>query len=119
MNSKPNKKNTDFESYMELEALGILKTDKLPAELSWMTDNQKHVMMVLLLSGDNGCHKNYFKKILKEEPDCILYLEIKAYVEWINDNRGRPTHLLLTWKGDEVAKLVQHVAKNQSHKTTK
>lgn len=104
----------ESENLVELESLGILRTNKLPQNLAWLSENQKHVLLYAHLCGENGLHKSQIKKIQKTDPNCILELEIRQYVKWLTDKFGKPIAVALTWQGDEVAKLLLVIAKNQT-----
>lgn len=107
----------ESENLVELENLGILRTNKLPQNLAWLTENQKHILVYAKLAGDEGLHRSQLKHIQKTDPECIFQLEIKQYVQWLNDKFGKPVALALTWQGDEVAKLLLVIAKNQTKST--
>ena len=103
-----------MEKFLELDDLGILKQTKLPRELSWLSDIQKQVMLLVYLAGTDGLHKRELKKFEKKEPSFLVELTFKDYLKWESDKAGRPMFLYSTWKGDEVSKLLLQVAKYES-----
>ncbi len=105
-----------MEQYLELESLGILRQTKLPQELSWMTDAQKQLMLQVMLCGEDGLHKREVARFNKKNEGELVTLEFKDYLRWESDKAGKPTFLVLTWKGDEVAKLLMQVARHESRK---
>ena len=105
-----------MEQYLELESLGILKATRLPAEWAWMGDEMKHFVLSLHLAGEEGVHRSEVRKFAKTSPDGVFQLEIKNLVQWLSDKAGKPMFLALTWQGDEVAKLLLSIAKNESQK---
>ena len=105
-----------MEQFMQLEALGILRTTCVPPELAWMSDDTKRFMLELHLAGEAGMHKRLVALFSKKNPDAVLHLEIKQLAEWLSDKAGRPTFLALTWRGTDVAQLLLSIAKNESRK---
>ncbi len=105
-----------MEQHLELESLGILRQTKVPAELAWMTDDEKSFVLDLLLAGEEGVHKRVVAKFEKKHPDAVLNLTMRDLARWESDKSGRPTFLVLSWKGDEVAKLLLQIAKHESRR---
>lgn len=102
--------------HLELESLGILRQTKLPSELAWMSDAEKQLVLMVQLAGEGGLHKRDVTKLSKHNPDMLLNLDARGLVQWDTDKSGRPVFLVLTWKGDEIAQLLLHVAKHESRK---
>lgn len=105
-----------MEQPLELQSLGILLQTKVPRELQWMTDNEKQVVLQVFMAGESGLNKSGIKTITKKHPDSIFNLEVRGLVEWLSDKAGRPVALACTWKGDEIAKVLLQIAKNESKK---
>lgn len=103
-----------MEQHHELESMGILRQTKLPATLAWMTDGDKSLILQLHLAGEEGLHKRVILKFEKNYPLSVLTITVRDLAEWVSDKQGRPTHLTLTWKGEELGKLVLQVAKHES-----
>lgn len=103
-----------MEQHHELESLGILRQTKLPATYSWMTDSDKMLMLQLHLAGEEGVHKGVIHKFEKSNPDTVLRLTVRDFAEWQSDKHGKPSHLVMSWKGEEVGKLLMQVARNES-----
>lgn len=108
-----------MEQHLELESLGILRQTKVPAELAWMTDEEKSFVLDLLFAGEGGLHKREVQKFGKQNPDALLRLEMRELTIWESDKSGRPTFLVLSWKGDEVAKLLLQIAKHESKRASR
>jgi hypothetical protein len=103
-----------MEQHHELESMGILLQTKLPAFLSWMTDGDKSLVLQLYMAGEAGTHKTAILKFEKTNPETVLNITVRDLAEWVSDKQGRPSHLTLTWKGEELGKLVCQVAKHES-----
>jgi hypothetical protein len=99
---------------LELDSLGILRQTKVPQELSWLSDVEKSFLIEILMAGEEGVHKRRVAKVDKEGTDTIFNITIRGLAQWENDKAGRPTFLVLTWKGDEVAQLLLQIAKRES-----
>lgn len=106
-----------MDAHFELETLGILRQTKIPQELSWMSDGQKLLMLQLLMAGEDGLHKREVVKFEKKNPDKLLDLEVRGFVQWETDKAGRPMFLTVAWKGEDAAKLLMQIARNESRKT--
>lgn len=104
----------DSNSESILVNLGILNKTKISKKYEWLTDVHKHVLITLYLSGEMGVAKASILKILKKDDSHLIALDMADYIKWEMDNRGKKSHLVLTWKGDEVAKELYEVAKNES-----
>jgi len=105
-----------MEQHIELETLGILRQTKVPPELKWMTDAEKQFMMMLLMAGEEGLHKRDVTKFQKKHADAVFNLDVRGLTNWETYKAGRPMFVVLTWKGEEVAKVLLHVAKHESWK---
>lgn len=99
----------------ELDNLGLLRADKAPPHLAWLTDDEKFFLVELLTLGEEGMHKRLVAKFQKKSPDSVLRLEIRELISWERDKTGRPMYVVLTWKGAEVAELLLQLARNSSH----
>lgn len=100
----------------ELDELGILRQKHLPASLSWLAPHHKTLILDIALAGDDGLHKRAVDRFEKNHPGEVLYLSARGLVEWVNDKTGRPVFLVLTWRGEDVAKLLLQIARNESKK---
>jgi len=105
-----------MEQHLELESLGILLQTKVPPELAWMTAPEKQFMLMLLLAGEDGLHKREVTKFQKKHADAVLNLDIRGMTNWETDKAGRPMFVVLTWKGEEAAKILLKVAKHESRR---
>jgi hypothetical protein len=102
----------------ELDALGLLRTTKVPSELDWMTDDEKLLLIRLLFCGEDGMHSREVNRVRKTQAgaDAILRLEAYGLANWERDGNGRATSFALTWKGIESAQQVKKVAQNGNNK---
>ncbi len=107
-----------MEQHLELESLGILRQTKVPQELAWMSDAQKAFVLDLLFAGAEGMHKRDVSKFEKKNPDVIFTLTVRDLANWESDKLGKPTFLVLTWKGEEVAQLLLQIAKHENKKAS-
>jgi hypothetical protein len=107
-----------MEQHLELETLGILRQTKVPTELTWMTDAEKQFMMMLLWAGEEGLHKRDVTKFQKKHADAVFNLDVRGLTNWETDKTGRPMFVVLTWKGEEAAKVLLQVAKHESRKAS-
>lgn len=105
-----------MEQHLALESLGILKQTKAPPELAWMTDLEKTFVLDLFLAGEEGLHKRQVAKFEKNHPEAFLDLQVRDVIRWESDKAGKPTFVVLSWKGEEIAKLLLQIAKNTSQK---
>lgn len=112
--------NLDMINSTELDALGLLRTTKVPNELDWMTDDEKVLLIRLLFCGEEGMHSREVTKVRKTTAgaDAILRMEAYGLANWERDGNGRATCFALTWKGIENAQLVKKVAQNGNNKAT-
>jgi hypothetical protein len=110
----------DMITSTELDALGLLRINKVPAELNWMTDEEKVLLIRLLFCGDDGMHSREIARIRKTESgaDAVLRLEAYGLASWERDGNGRATFFTLTWKGTENAQLVKKVAQSGNMSAT-
>lgn len=107
---------SEIERHLELESLGVLRQTKVPAELTWMTEPEKRLILSILLAGEHGLHKAAVLKMEAKSPDMLFNVTIRSLAEWVTDKAGRPAALVLTWQGEEVARLLHQVAKHESRK---
>lgn len=103
-----------MDPHLELDVLGILRQTKLPPEYAWMSNEEKHVMLDLRLSGEHGLPPAQTRKLKDRAPESLLNLEVRNLVTWETDKLGKPTRLALTWRGQELADLLMTVAKHET-----
>ncbi len=84
-----------------------------------MTDVEKSFVLDLLLAGEGGLHRRDVQKFDKKNSGVVLNLEVRSLIQWESDKTGRPTFLVLTWKGEEVAQLLMQIAKHESRKAVR
>jgi hypothetical protein len=105
-----------MEQYFQLDELGILKQTKLPVHLAWLSEQDKQCLLLVLLSGEGGMPKSQVTKFEKQYPDVVFRLEAQNLLSWLTNNRGQQVNLSLSWKGEDIAKLLHLVARNESKK---
>ncbi|MDO8417793.1 MAG: hypothetical protein Q7S87_16455 [Agitococcus sp.] len=105
-----------MEQYFQLDVLGILKQTKLPANLAWLSEGDKQCLLLVHLGGEAGMHKTQAAKFDKQFPDIIFKLEARDLLTWLTNSHGKQVSLSLTWKGEDIAKLLLLVARNESKK---
>lgn len=103
-----------LERHLELDSLGILRQTSLPATLDWLQDSDKQLLLDLLFAGADGLSRSYVLKWDKKHKECSLRVTTRSLADWETDKKGQPALLTLNWKGEEVAKLLLQVAKNES-----
>ena len=108
-----------MEQHLELDTLGILRQVKLPASLAWMNEADKGLLLQLHLAGETGLHKRNVAKFEKVNPEVTLRVTVRDLAQWLSDKAGRPIYLALTWRGEEIGRLLLQVAKNESRKATR
>lgn len=108
-----------MEQHLELESLGILLQTKVPPELTWMSTAEKQFMLMLLMAGEGGLHKREVQKFQKKNADAVFNLDVRGLTNWETDKAGRPMFVVLTWKGEEAAKVLLQVAKHESRRAAK
>lgn len=100
-----------MDATLELVKAGILRPTVLPSHLDWVTQDHASLVIYVANAGEEGASKTELKK-LKVEEVALIDLEVRGMVEWLNDKRGKPSHLALSWKGDELAELLRVYARN-------
>jgi hypothetical protein len=96
----------------DLESLGILRQTKVPSQLDWMTDSEKHFMLFLLTAGEFGVHRRYVTKEEKKSPELSSRLSANGMADWHRDRSGKEMFFTLSLKGEETAQLLLKIARN-------
>lgn len=107
---------SDIRNHIELETLGVMRQVKVPAELAWLRECEKAFILEMYWAGEDGLHKSRVAKLEKANPDMEFNVTVRSLAEWLTDKAGRPVALTLTWQGEDVARLLHQIAKNESHK---
>lgn len=97
----------------DLENMGLCKPVGTPAAVKGLSAGGKALILALRRAGEEGLSRAHLKPFLKLDPTCIDILEIRTFVSWLRDSRGRQSHLTLTWKGDEAAESLRHTLVNR------
>lgn len=105
-----------MEPHLELEALGILRQTKLPPEYAWLDDEEKRFLLDVRMAGEAGLPRAHTARFQKKHADLFLNLSVRSLVDWQTDRFGKPSRLVLTWKGQELADLLLTVAKHDNRR---
>ena len=97
----------------ELDDLGILRTTKIPSQFAWMTEMHHQLLVEVLRCGEDGLSRRRMKKMPQDRQEALHMLELRDYLQWERDRFGQLTFLCLTWKGEEAARTILTVARNQ------
>lgn len=97
----------------DLENMGLCKPIGTPAAVKGLSAGGKALVLALQRAGEEGLGRTHLKPFLKMDPTCIDILEIRMLVSWLRDSRGKQSHLILTWKGDEAAEALRHTLVNR------
>lgn len=106
-------------NHLELEKLGILSPTIVPGKYGWLSDDAKVFLVNILLCGEEGMHRRMVAKLTKKTPDLVFQLEANSLVYWDTDKFGKQSYLVLTLRGEDLAKLLRVIAKNESIKASK
>ena len=102
---------------LDLDSLGILRAAKPPRTLKWLSDQDKRMLLELLVWGEEGYPKSKIDKLKDvEAQDSLFKLEAYSLADWLRDSRGKPAFLALTWRGREIAELLRKIAQNETVK---
>lgn len=105
-----------MEPHLELEALGILRQTKLPPEYAWLTDEEKRFLLSMRFAGEAGLARSQTNRFQKKHAELFLNLSVRSLIDWQTDRFGKPSRLVLTWKGQELADLLLTVAKHDNRR---
>lgn len=73
------------------------------ASLTGLTSDAIQLFTLVVGAGETGLTRSHVPKGLKAGlDDAVFLLELKGLVTWERDNRGKPSYLVLTWKGQEA-----------------
>lgn len=97
----------------DLENLGLCKPIGMPAAVKGLSAGGKALVLALQRAGEEGLGRNHLKPFLELDPTCVDILEIRMLVSWLRDNRGKQSHLVLTWKGSDAAEALRHTLLNR------
>lgn len=101
----------------ELNTLGILRQTQTQAKLSWMSNDEKRFMLLMLEAKESGISKREILAEEKQQPELSLRLTSYSMAYWAKDKYGRDSHLLLTHQGVDAAEHLLVVAKNLTKST--
>lgn len=101
-------------SFQTLDDLGILGVASLPTTYSWLDDDDKQLLVDLLMAGEDGFGRVEVRKRERRTPNSILKVVANSCADWQTDRTGKPERLVLTYRGEEVAQLLMKIARNRS-----
>ena len=88
---------------------------EVPPAYQWLSDNDKFLLVHLsLVGGPEGLKRRDIDKLEKKLDGAPSRLFANGMADWITDATGKPASMALTWKGEEVAKLLVAVARTQT-----
>ncbi len=100
---------------LEFESMGLLRMAEVPPAYKWLTDNDKYLLVHLfLVGGAEGLKKREVEKLEKKLEGSAGRLFANGLADWQTDATGKPNAFALSWKGEEVAKLLVAVARTQT-----
>lgn len=104
-----------FAEAATLEAIGVLKPGKqTPQGLSAETTE---LFGLVVQAGEHGLARSHIPQRWLADPLLALTpLELTGWVAWEYDNRGTPTYLCLTWKGQEALSRARQQSQIAHHK---
>lgn len=95
--------------------MGLLRMAEVPPAYKWLSDNDKYLLVHLfLVGGPEGLKKRTLEKLDKKLEGASGRLFANGLADWLTDSTGKPASLALSWKGEEVAKLLVAVARTQT-----
>jgi hypothetical protein len=98
---------------LEFDDMGILRATQVPPRLAWMTSAHIELLLAVVIRGEEGLPRRRTLKFARMAEDPVRQLELRDYVQWERDRRGRFAYLCLTWKGDEAARMLLKVAHHE------
>ena len=101
----------------ELDNLGILRTTHLPSKLQSLKDKELETTLLieLLGAGEEGLTRRHILKHKQAGEDAAQWLTLRDLAEWQRDRFGKLTFLVITWKGEKMARNLLSVCKHSSH----
>lgn len=74
-----------------------------------LTAEAVELFVLVASAGPEGLHRSRVPRLwLKDPALALLPLELENLVAWEHDNRGRPSYLALTWKGEDALKAMRN-----------
>lgn len=86
-----------------LDATGVLRGSAGCAVAYGLPDASVRLFLLIAACGTEGLLRSKLPKDLVADLEVhLIPLEMQELVAWERDGRGRPTYLVLTWKGEEA-----------------
>lgn len=86
-----------------LDATGVLQGAAGCALAYGLPDESVRLFLLIAASSPDGLLRSKLPKDLIADLEVhLIPLEMQELVAWERDGRGRPTYLVLTWKGEEA-----------------
>ena len=104
-----------LDALCEFDEMGILRATQIPPILEWMTGTHIDLLLAVYQCGEEGMSRGRTQPFDEERGDAMRVLELRDYLHWERNRFGRLAFLCLTWKGQEAARLLLKVARNELH----
>lgn len=119
--AKINAERRSVELRNKQEEAAIHNLTELPEKYSWMSEPYFHFILALFLNkgdDDAGMHKSEALRWEKQNKglDMLFQLDARQYITWEKDQMGRDMYVVLTWQGEDLAKMLLAIARNQNRK---
>lgn len=86
-----------------LSGAGVLHGGRTSVESYGLSESSMELFLAIAGAMPEGLNRNRVPKHLaKGLQEHLVPLEIQELVEWMRDARGRQTHMVLSWKGQET-----------------
>lgn len=86
-----------------LDGAGVLRGGRPSVQAYGLPESALELFLTVASAMPHGLPRSRVPKHLSKDLDGhLLPLEVQTLVEWQRDARGRQTHLVLTWKGQDT-----------------
>jgi hypothetical protein len=107
-----------LDALFEFDELGILRATQVPPILEWMSATHIDLLIAVYLCGEEGMSRGRTRRFEEVRADAMRALELRDYLHWERNRFGRLAFLCLTWKGQDAARLLVKVARNELREST-
>lgn len=101
----------------EFDELGILRATQVPPKLAWMSGAHIELLLAVYTCGAEGMSRSRTRKLDESGKDVMRELELRDYLQWERNRFGHLAFLCLTWNGEEAARLLLKIARNELQPT--
>ena len=101
----------------EFDELGILRATQVPPKLAWMNGAHIELLLAVYTCGEEGMARGRTRKLDESGADAMRELELRDYLQWERNRFGHFAFLCLTWQGEEAARMLLKVARNELQAT--